>query len=293
MNDEDRYRSRQTVRRSRIGRFFVDPTFSGYENAVGECHSCGAQLTVNRATDLDDTYPSARMKFKCFSCGRTLQLGGDIANHPVDQIAYDAYGPLLRREYMQSMLMVAQSLEWALAMCVHHVVLGRLRRPKRLRPESPLVRLHNELEEQLDHLTLGGLRKVVIGLAESGIAPRSATEAGEAIAMLRKLRGAKFKPIDGAKIENAKLREAIEDLIAAESFVQLRNAIAHHGARPTQTVAEHYYANVPALATRLLRAFGVMRGQLVMAPTGPRRRRTTPQSRSTTANRDRRAVEKI
>jgi hypothetical protein len=268
-----RRRSGPKSQRSRYGRFFVDTTLSGYENAIGECRACGAHLTVNRATDLGDTYPSAHKKFRCFACGKLLQLGGDIANHPVDQIAYDAYEPLLRRQYTRAMLMIAQSLEWALAMCVYHVVLGRLRRPRRLRPDSPFNRVLAQLDDQMDHLTLGSLRTVVAGLGIAGCAPRDVERALETVAMLRKLKRAEPKLSDVVAIADAKLRDAINLLVAAKPFVKLRNQIVHHGARPTQAIAEHYYEEIPKLATRLLRGFGVMTGQLVMPPTAGGRRR--------------------
>lgn len=250
----------------RNGRFFVDPTLSGYENAVGECRSCGTKLTVNRATELDGTYPSAGQRFKCFACGETLLVGGDIANHPVDQIAYDAYEPLLRRQYTVAMLMIAQSLEWSLAMCVHQVVLGRLRRPKRLRPESPFAIVRAQLEKAMKRWTLGALRNIVAGMAVADVAAASTAEARDAIVLAATMTGKEQTQSAVEAIGRADLREAVAELIAAKSFVDLRNQIVHHGARPTQMMAERYYELVPRLATKLLRAFGVMRGQLVMPP---------------------------
>ena len=262
------------ARKSGRARFVGDPTDSGYENAVGECGAWGTRLTVNRATDLDGTFPSMGMKFRCFNCDRQLQLGSDIANHPIDQIVYDAYRPLLRREYMQAMLMVAQSLEWSLAMCVYHVVLGGLPRPKRIRSGSPINRARLELDEQMDRLTLGSLRTVVAGLGVNGSFPTKIAEAREAIATLKKLTGGEPKPSRVAAISNSKLRDAIERLLAARGFVKLRNQIAHHGARPLQALAERYYEEIPDLARSLLRGFGVLRGQFVMPPRAGGRRRS-------------------
>ncbi|HUF17493.1 MAG TPA: hypothetical protein VMS12_05550 [Thermoanaerobaculia bacterium] len=76
-----------------------------------------------------------------------------------------------------------------------------------------------------------------------------------------------------ANIDRDALREAVVDLVLAEPFMTLRNRIAHHGMRPTQPVAEHYYEQIPALAPKLLRAFGVIQGQLIMPPTAGGRRR--------------------
>ncbi|HEY0140401.1 MAG TPA: hypothetical protein VGF48_05860 [Thermoanaerobaculia bacterium] len=257
----------QTRPRSRIFRFSPDPDLSGYENLVGTCRRCDAEIIVNRATDLRGTYPSSRVIFNCPNCGRRLRPGGDIANHPVDQFIYDAYEPMRKRRYMQAVLLTAQSLELTLSMCVRQAILVNLPKPKRLRKTSPILKVDVALNAALDQLTLGKLRRVVANLAFEP-SPRTIPDALKAIKALDTLRK-KTLPKDPeiADLSDTDLQEAVGRLVGIPNFVTLRNKVVHEALRPTQSQAEWCMENIPKLTRALLRGFGIARGQLVMPPT--------------------------
>ncbi|MEO8218926.1 MAG: hypothetical protein ABI718_17765 [Acidobacteriota bacterium] len=252
--------------RSRIGHFSADPNLSGYENLVGTCRECDTQIIVNRATDLRGTYPSSRVMFNCPNCGRRLRQGGDIGNHPVDQIIYDAYEPMRNRRYMQVVGLTAQSVELALSMCVRQVILAKLPTPKRLRRTSPFLRVAAALDNALDTLTLGALRKVVANLAFQE-SPTSIPEALTAIKGLDKLRRKLPTQAEIATLPDAELQEAVGSLVGMPNYVKLRNKVVHEALRPTQAQAEWCLENIPKLTRALLCGFGIARGQLVMPPT--------------------------
>src|SRR4051812_4986314 len=98
-------------------RFSVDPDLSGYENLVGTCSKCGKEMIVNRATDLAWAYPAVGKTFACLWCAEPLRIGGDSANHPVNQFQYDAARSFYERRYMQCIITLSQSLELALWLC--------------------------------------------------------------------------------------------------------------------------------------------------------------------------------
>lgn len=253
--------------RRRFGHFSPDLNLSGYENIIGDCRECGARLIVNRATDLRNTYPSMRIAFRCSSCQRKLRLGSDRANHPVQQFVYDAYAPLQRRQYMQVVLSVAQSLELTLVMCAFVNVLGAVKRPKRPHSTSPFSLVAAEFHAAMEKLTLDPLRNVVAGLAVRGSRPTSVAEAREAIKSFKKLRQNPPDNADVTRIADSSLREATRHLLAITDFVKLRNKVVHDAVRPTQSQAEEYLTEIPKLTKALLRGFEVVRGQLVMPPT--------------------------
>jgi hypothetical protein len=257
---------KQSTSRSRIGHFSPDPDLSGYENLVGTCRLCDAQVIVNRATDLRGTYPSSRVIFRCPNCRRRLRPGGDIANHPVDQFIYDAYEPMRNRRYMQVVLLTAQSLELTLAMCVRHVILSQLPKPKRLRKTSPILKVTVALDAALDKLTLGALRRVVANIAFKAN-PTSIVDALTAITGLNKLRDRLPTEADIATLTDTNLREVVGRLVVIPNFVTLRNKVVHQALRPTQKQAKWCLENIPKLTRPLLRGFGIARGQLVMPPT--------------------------
>lgn len=263
---QNRSVKKQSKARSRIGRFSPDPDRSGYENLVGTCRSCDAEIIVNRATDLRGTYPSSRVIFSCPNCGRRLRPGGDIANHPVDQFIYDAYEPMRQRRYMQAVLLTAQSLELTLAMCVRQSILAKLPKPKRLRKTSPILKVAVVLDAALDQLTLGKLRRVVSNLAFQA-SPTTIPEALKAIKALDKLRKTLPNDSDIAGLADTDLQEAVGRLVDIPNFVTLRNKVVHEALRPTQKQAEWCMENIPKLTRALLRGFGIARGQLVMPPT--------------------------
>lgn len=233
---------------------------------IGTCRACGAESIINRATDLKGTYPSAEVSFHCPSCGRLLRPSGDIANHPVDQFVYDAWAPMRRRQYMQVILLTAQSLELTLTMCLAEFVVGKLRRPKKLRESSPFAKVAREVEGALDTLTLGALRIVVANLALQ-TRPTSAAQSLVTVATIKKLRGRSPVDTDVAAIPDSTLREAIQRLLAVPNFVKLRNMVVHEAHRPTQEQAEWCMKEIPLLTRALLRGFGIAQGQLVMPPT--------------------------
>jgi RNase P subunit RPR2 len=257
---------KKTTPRSRIGYFSPDPDRSGYENLVGTCRSCDTEIIVNRATDLRGTYPSSHVIFKCPNCGRQARPSGDIANHPVDQFVYDAYEPMRNRRYMQAVLLIAQSLEVALSMCVRQVILTKLPKPKRLRKTSPFLKVGVALDKTLDTLTLGTLRIIVANLAFEA-SPTSIPDALTAIKGLDKLRGKLPTDTDIAGLADPDLQEAVGRLVGIPTFVKLRNKMVHEALRPTQHQAEWCMENIPELTRALLRGFGIARGQLVMPPT--------------------------
>jgi hypothetical protein len=257
---------KQLKSRPAIAHFSADPDLSSYENLVGTCHSCDAEVIVNRATDLRGTYPSSRVIFKCPKCGRRLRPGGDIANHPVDQFIYDAHDPMRKRRYMQVVLLTAQSLELTLAICVRHAILAKLPKPKRLRKTSPILKVATAVHAALDGLTLGTLRKVVANLAFKAN-PTSIADALDAIKGLNKLRDKLPTDTDIAGLTDTNLQEAIGRLVAIPNFVTLRNKVVHEAQRPTQSQAEWSLENIPKLTRALLRGFEIARGQLVMPPT--------------------------
>jgi hypothetical protein len=257
---------KQSKSYSRIGHFSPDPDRSGYENLVGTCRLCDTEVIVNRATDLQGTYPSSRVIFKCPNCGRRLRPGGDIANHPVDQFIYDAYEPMRNRRYMQVVGLTAQSVELALSMCVRKVVLAKLPKAKRLRKTSPILKVGVALNKELDSLTLGALRRVVANLAFQA-SPTSIPDALTAVKGLDKLRGKLPTDADIASLGDAELQEAVSWLVGIPNYVKLRNKVVHEALRPTQKQAEWCLENIPKLTRALLRGFGIARGQLVMPPT--------------------------
>jgi hypothetical protein len=249
---------KQTMSRSRIGRFSPDPDRSGYENLVGTCRLCDTEVIVNRATDLRGTYPSSGVIFKCPNCGRKLRSGGDIANHPVDQFIYDAYEPMRNRRYMQVVGLMAQSVELALSMCVRQVILARLPKPKRVRKTSPILKVDVALDKALDTLTLGAVRVVVANLAFQA-SPTSVPDALTAVKGLDKLRGKLPTDADIAALTDADLQEAVGRLVGIPNFVKLRNKVVHEALRPTQKQAEWCLENIPKLTQALLRGFGIAR----------------------------------
>jgi len=254
------------ARKGRYGLFRSDPDRSGYENLIGTCSECRAESIFNRATDLDGTYSSADMVVRCQSCRSSLRVGSDVANHPVDQLVYDAYEPMSQRRYMQVVILAAQSLELALAMCVQHAVLSGVPKPKRVRTTSPVALAARELDAALDRMTLATLRKLVIVLATLPTRPASASDARELISRLKRLSNATPDTAAVEQISNADLRAAVSHLSGIEAFVKFRNKVVHEARRPTQQQAARCLYFVPQLTRALLHGFGVMRGQLVMAP---------------------------
>jgi len=253
--------------RSRIGHFFADPDLSGYENLVGTCRLCDTEVIVNRATDLQGTYPSSRVVFNCPNCGRRVRSGGDIANHQGDQFIYDAYEAMQKRRYMQVVVLSAQSLELTLSMCIQQAILAKLPKPKRLRTTSSILKVAVALDEGMEKLTLGVLRNVVAHLAFQ-TNPTTIPDALTAVEGLKNLTG-KQLPTDAdiATLPNAELQEAVGRLVGIPNYVKLRNKVVHKALRPTQSQAEWCLENIPKLTRALLRGFDIARGQLVMPPT--------------------------
>ncbi|MHB0968147.1 MAG: hypothetical protein ACYC7A_06720 [Thermoanaerobaculia bacterium] len=255
------------AKRTTLGYFSTDPTFSGYENLVRSCRNCDSELVINRATELRSTYPSMGMKFRCPKCNSLLKVSGDVANGPVDQFVFDAYGPLLHRRYMQTVIMLSQSLELALVMCVETWIFGcvRIRRQKADRDAA------RELTEQFsaiaDTLTLGALRRLAMALAIWQPRPSSLAEATLALESIGKLRSRKISAQYCAAIPDPGLRRSVSDLLATD-FVNQRNAVVHKAHRPDQLTAERFYDEIPRLNRRLMTAFGVTPGggQQVMPP---------------------------
>jgi len=195
-----------------------------------------------------------------------LRISGDIANHPIDQFVYDAYEPFRQRRYMEVVVLVSQSLELALVMCAAYRVLGSLKRPKRLRRTSPFAVVSAEFDGAVDKLTLEPLRRVVLGLAVKGKNATSLAEARGLLSSFGKLRDGLPSEAEIANIADPKLREAARRLLGITNFVKFRNKVVHEALRPTQSQAETCWKDIGRLPLDFLRAFGVVRGQIVMPP---------------------------
>jgi hypothetical protein len=166
---------------------------------------------------------------------------------------------------MQCVIMLSQSLEFALVMCIAAHVMKAARSMRGATSSEQHLNLEEAFRIAIDRLTLEALRRVAAHLAIQGNPPRSRAQALEVIRAMPKLAGRLPSADEIASIHDAELREAVE-ILCTMWFVKYRNAVIHTGFRPTQTDAEFLYKHVPRLSQKLMRTFGVMRGQLVMPP---------------------------
>lgn len=246
-------------------RLLVDPDLSGYENVVGTCSKCQSAIVVNRATDLEWAYPAVGMITPCRHCGEPLRIGGDGANHPVDQFRYDAVGSFVERRYMECVVMLSQSMELALLLCVDSWILGPLR-DQADTSETDVSQCASDLIAAVDRLTLGQLRALVVNLALLS-RPDSLDQARELVSRIGKLHQNTVTEDNVSRIGDEKLRNVVAAL-RATSFIRLRNAVVHKAYRPTQDEAEACQHDVATLNQHAMVVFGVTPrgGQLVVAP---------------------------
>jgi hypothetical protein len=246
-------------------RLLVDPDLSGYENVVGTCSKCQVRIVVNRATDLEWAYPAVAMTATCRNCGESLRIGGDSANHPVDQFRYDAVGSFVERRYMECVVMLSQSMELALLLCVDSWILGLLRYQADTF-DADVSQCASDLIAAVDRLTLGQLRSLLLNLA---LLPRpdSLDNARQLLSRIGKLHQNTPTDDDISRIADEKLRNVVAAL-RATSFIRLRNAVVHKAYRPTQDEAEACQHDVATLNQHAMVVFGVTPrgGQLVVAP---------------------------
>jgi len=194
-----------------------------------------------------------------------LRVSGDSANHVVDQFVFEAYEPLLKRRYMQCVLMLAQSLELVLMLCVETWLFRSVRYRRTKANNEIMGALRGRFYAATDRMTLGKLRRLAVALAIWQAPPRTLAELDAAIAQLPKHTGKKVKDSDLASIPDEALRAAAVHLDGT-NFVDLRNAVAHKAYRPPQEMAELCYERVPRMNRLLMKVFGVAQGQLVMPP---------------------------
>lgn len=245
-------------------RLMVDFDLTGYENVVGTCSHCNRVVVLNRATDLEGAYPAVRRVVSCPACSESLRLGGDNANHPVDQFRYDANQSFVERRYMQCVITLAQSMELALVLCADAWVLGPFHEDTG-RPD--FEECAARLSKALDRLTLEQLRRVLVSFA---LRPRPANlaDATLLVSEVGKMQQKMPEPERVAQIGDPALRSLVTAL-ASSSFVQLRNDVVHHAYRPTESEADACRRDVQFLNRHAMTVFRVMPGggQLVVAPT--------------------------
>lgn len=240
----------------------VNPDLSGYENLVGICSKCEAHLIVNRATELESVYPAVGKSLNCLRCKQPLRIASDSANHPVDQLVYDAAASFFERRYMQCVITLSQAMELALMLSAIAWIIGEVCVP----PAAYVEKCTHELRDAVDRLTLEQLRRVLVSLA---VRPRpySQHQVQEAVHGIGRMHQKMPDSFDVGRIPNSELRNLVEAL-RTSSFVKLRNSVVHQAYRPTQGEAEACRIEVSNLNRGAMKVFGVTPsgGQLIALP---------------------------
>ncbi len=214
---------------------------STYENVHATCPHCGQRNIFNQVSDLHTGEPIAGREVTCDNeqCGRSFWITSDRINPAHQALLFDCRELLARKQYMQCVLVVAQSYEVFFSHFMHVQVLYRAF----AREDDEIEKLNEllqRLQESIQHFTFEPMRSLFLELAVSDARFANLTDAEAWIDALPKSSRRVPKPTKATiqAVANPRLRDGLLALYDT-NIARLRNRVVHKDAyRPTREETE-------------------------------------------------------
>lgn len=224
--------------------------YTNYENFAAECPWCGKKNIFNRASDLATFEPIAGLDVVCLSnkCGKEFRLIGDTLNSPHEMLIYDCYKLIQQKQYMNTILTLAQAYEVFFNLFLRIEFLY-----KPFSAERDIAKfnsLSEMLYEKLKKHTFAKMRNHFLGYLLDNNPPRDLIEAERRIVSLSdNPREPKNTEIDSM---NDSVLKPLLIAIKETEINTLRNKIIHKQAyRPTREEVDRAFEEAKTIMNEL------------------------------------------